>query len=137
MDIKKMNIPTLDGPNWGLFSIHLQAAARILDCWNVIKGEAFGTTPQTYNILEKPTPLGAQASQADLTAYNAAKAVWNKNNAQALGLMQATVSLVIWQGERTVGCFRDSFWKSRGSYNLPPIVVLGINTDSGGMVLYG
>ena len=87
MDIKKMNIPTLDGPNWGQFSIHLQATACILDCWDVIKGGTLGTMPQTYNLLLKPTHPGAQASQADLTAYNAAKTVWNKNNAQALGLM--------------------------------------------------
>ena len=31
-----MNIPTLDGPNWGQFSIHLQAATHILDCWDTL-----------------------------------------------------------------------------------------------------
>ena len=31
-----MNIPILDGPNWGQFSIHLQAAACILDCWDIL-----------------------------------------------------------------------------------------------------
>ena len=92
-----MNIPTLDGPNWGQCSIHLQAAAHILDCWNVIKGEALGTTPQTFDLLAKPTPLGVQASTTDLAAYNTAQTIWNKKNAQALGLMQATVSPVIWQ----------------------------------------
>ena len=97
MDIKKVNIPTLDGPNWGQFSIHLQAAARILDCLDVIKREAWGTTPQTYNSLVKPTHLGAQASQADLAAYNTAKTVWNKRNVQALDLMLATILPVIWQ----------------------------------------
>ena len=66
MDIKKMNIPTLDGPNWGQFSIHLQATACILDCWDVIKEETLWTMPQTYNLLVKPTHPGAQASQADL-----------------------------------------------------------------------
>ena len=55
------------------------------------------TIPQTYNILEKPTHLGAQASQADLAALYVAKAIWNEKNAQALGLMQATISPVIWQ----------------------------------------
>ena len=50
MDLKNMNISMLDGPNQGAYSIHLQAAAWILDCWDVIKGEALGTSPQTYNL---------------------------------------------------------------------------------------
>ena len=72
---------------WGQFSIHLQATACILDCWDMIRGEALGTMPQTYDLLVKPTHLGAQASVVDLTAYNAAKTIWDRNNAQALGLM--------------------------------------------------
>ena len=31
-----MNIPMLDGPNWGQFSIYLQAAVHILDVWEVL-----------------------------------------------------------------------------------------------------
>ena len=54
-------------------------------------------TPQTYDLLAKPVHPGAQASAMDIAAYNAMKTVWNKKNAQALGVMQATVSLVIWQ----------------------------------------
>ena len=92
-----MNIPTFDSPNWGQFFIHLQAAAHILDCWDVLWGEVLGTNPLTYNLLAKPTHPGAQASMMDIAAYNTAKTVWNKKNAQALGLMQATVSPVIWQ----------------------------------------
>ena len=64
MDLKKMNIPTLDGPNWGVYSIHLQAVALILDCWDVIKGEILGTTPQTYDILNSPT-TGPQGMHPD------------------------------------------------------------------------
>ena len=90
-----MNIPTLDGPNWGKFSIHLQASACILDCYDVLRGEILTMNPLTYDLLVKPTQPGAQASTADLRVYNTAKAVWNKKNAQALGLMQATVSPVI------------------------------------------
>ena len=53
MDLKKvtLNVPTLDGPNWGIYATHLQAAARILDCWDVIKGEilsAVGAATLTY-----------------------------------------------------------------------------------------
>ena len=55
MNLKKMNVLTLDGSNWGTYSIHLQAVAQNLDCWDVIKGEALGTTPQTYNLLLIPT----------------------------------------------------------------------------------
>ena len=69
MNIKKMNIPTLDGPNWGQFSIHLQATAHILNCWDVMKGEALGTTPQTYDLLVKPTHLGSQVPTVDLAVY--------------------------------------------------------------------
>ena len=98
MDIKKLNIPKLDGPNWGQFVIHLQAAARILDCYNVLRGEILTPPPNpTYDLLAKPTHPGVQASTTDLMTYNAVKAVWNKKNAQALSLMQATVLPVIWQ----------------------------------------
>ena len=55
-------------------------------------------TPQTHDRLEKPTP-GAQGSHPDAVQYATAKPVWNKKNAEALGLMQATVSPVIWQGK--------------------------------------
>ena len=107
MDIKKMNIPTLDGPNWGQFSIHLQATARILDCWDVIQGGVLGINPQTYDLLAKPVHPGAQASTAYIATYTAAKTVWNKKNAQALGLMQATVSPVIWQDFIQYGVAKD------------------------------
>ena len=45
MDIKKLNIPTLDGPNWGTYSTHLQAAAQVSGFWELIKGEALRTSP--------------------------------------------------------------------------------------------
>ena len=107
MDIKKMNIPTLDGPNWGQFFIHLQAAAHILDCWDVLWGEVLGTIPQTYDLLARPTQLGAQATAMDIAAYSTAKTVWNKKNTQALGLMQAIVSPVIWQDFVQYGVTED------------------------------
>ena len=96
MDIKKLNIPTLDGPNWGVYIISLQALARILDIWDAMWGEILPTTPPTYNLLAKPTPAAANATAAEIAAYTTAKATWNKN-AQGLGLMQPTVSPVIWQ----------------------------------------
>ena len=39
MDLSKLNIDTLDGSNWGMWSAQVQSAARILNCWDVIKGE--------------------------------------------------------------------------------------------------
>ena len=76
MDIKKINMPTLDGPNWEQYSIHLQAAACILDCWDTLQGEVLGTNPQTYDLLPKPVHPGAQASAVDLAVYNTAKATY-------------------------------------------------------------
>ena len=105
-----MNIPTLDGPNWGQFDIHLQAAACILDCYDVLRGEILTPPPNpTYDLLTKPTHPGAQVSATDLMTYNTIKAVWNKKNAQVLGLMQATVSPVIWQNYTHYGIAKDLF----------------------------
>ena len=58
-----MNIPTLDGPNWGQCSIHLQAAACILDVWEVIQGEILTPAPNlTYDLFIKPTSPGVQVT---------------------------------------------------------------------------
>ena len=97
MDIKKLNIPTLDGPSWGIYIISLQALARILDIWDAMRGEILPTTPPTYDLLVKPTPVAANATATKIAAYTTVKAIWSKKNTQGLGLMQATVSSVIWQ----------------------------------------
>ena len=88
MDLKKatLNIPTLDGPNWGLYATHLQAVARILDCWDVTKEEISfqpGVSPITYDRLEFPT-FTIYKDAKDLAV---AMAAWNKINAQAMGLI--------------------------------------------------
>ena len=62
---------------------------------------------KTYDLLTKPTEPGVQASAVDITAYNALKAIWNKKNAQALGLMQATILPVIWQNYIQYGIAKD------------------------------
>ena len=90
MDIEKLNIPTLDGPNWGTYSTHLQAAIQILGFWELIKGEALGTNPQTYDLLKKPTTSVTGTSHPDPKDYAITKADWNKQNAGVLGLIQAT-----------------------------------------------
>ena len=57
----------------------------------------------------KPAVPPVQVSAADLATYNAAKAVWTKKNGQALGLMQATVSPVVWQDYNHYGVAKDLF----------------------------
>ena len=91
MDIKKLNIPTLDGPSWGIYIISLQALARILDIWDAMRGEILPTTPPTYDLLVKPTPVAANATATKIAAYTTAKTIWSEKNAQGLGLMQASI----------------------------------------------
>ena len=97
MDLKKatLNIPTLDGPNWGIYATHLQATARILDCWDVIKGEissTVGATTITYDRPDYPT----NAIYKDTKDLAVAIAAWNKKNAQAMGLIQTTMVPALW-----------------------------------------
>ena len=104
MDLKKLNIPTLKGANWGEYAPKLQATFRIFNCWDVVKGEILTPPPNpTYDLLAKPTAPPAYTSAADHTTYQATKAIWNKKNEQALGLMQTTVTTVIWQKYETQG----------------------------------
>ena len=98
MDIKRLNIPTLDSPNWGIYIIALQAVAQILDLWDAMRGEILTQPPNlTYNLLIKLTLGPATATAAEIAAYSTAKTIWSKKNAQGLGLIQATISPVIWQ----------------------------------------
>ena len=76
MDTKKLNVPTLEGPNWGEYAPILQAAFQIFDCWDIVKGEILTPAPNfTYDLLVKPTVPPAPASAADLAAYQTAKAI--------------------------------------------------------------
>ena len=92
MDIKKLNILTLTGPNWRSFKIHIQSTMQILDCYDVIWGEPLGTNPQTYIILLKLT----QQWHPDANTRLAAMAIWNKKNFMALDILQGTISPTIW-----------------------------------------
>ena len=62
-----------------------------------------------YDLLVKPMVPPQGASAADLAAYQTVKVVWNKKNGQALGLMQSTVSSVIWQDYNHIGVAKDLF----------------------------
>ena len=94
MDLSKLNIDTLNGSNWGTWAAQVQSAARILNCWDVIKGEVVVllTTPPTYQLLTQPTA----ATQPDATLLAAELAAWTKKNSTALGVLQGKMSSAIW-----------------------------------------
>ena len=64
MDMKKLNIPTLDGPNWGQYVISLQAAAQIINCYDVLREEILTPLPTPHMtcsqnqslLVRKPLP---------------------------------------------------------------------------------
>ena len=111
MDISKFRIPTLDGPSWGVWLDHIQSTTRILDIWDAMRGEIIMTNPLTtplmQDLLQKPSTLGQQATAAEQAAYITTKAIWSKKNAQGLGLIQATVSNIIWQKYQTLGTTKE------------------------------
>ena len=128
MDISKFKIPTLDGPNWGLWFNYIQSTTRILDIWDVIRGEVLNTTPPTWDLLAKLSPPAANATTTKIAANTAAKAVWSKKNVQGLGLIQATISNVLWQKHQSLGTAKEvldalevKFRASGGGTDLPPI----------------
>ena len=52
--------------------------------------------------MPKPTPLTSTPTAAELAAHNTAKTLWDQKNSQGLGLIQATISNVIWQRYETL-----------------------------------
>ena len=107
MDISKFRIPTLKGPNWGLWLDHIQLSMRILDIWDAMRGDIIATNPPTIpptqDLLQKPSPLGQQATAAKIATYTTTKAVWSEKKTQGLDLIQATVSNMIWQKDQSLG----------------------------------
>ena len=92
MDISKFHIPTLDGPNWGQWYDRIQSTARILDIWDVMRGDVPTPAPNlTRDLLAKPSQPGSNATATELATYTQTKAVWSKKNAHGLGLIQASV----------------------------------------------
>ena len=94
MDLSKLNIDILDGSNWGMWLAQVQSAARILNCWDVIKGEVVVpvTTPPTYQLLARPTAV----TQTYATLLVEELAAWMKKNSTALGVIQGKTSPAIW-----------------------------------------
>ena len=63
-----------------------------------MRGNVITTTPTTTrDLLTKPTPLTSTYTATELATYNAAKTLWDQKNSQGLGLIQATITNVIWQ----------------------------------------
>ena len=103
MDISKFHIPTLIGPNWGPWYEWIQSTARIINIWDAMRGNILTTTPTvTRDLLVKPTAPTSTFTATELATYNAAKLLWDQKNSQGLGLIQATITNVIWQWYETL-----------------------------------
>ena len=97
MDITKVSADILDGPNWGTWAVQIQAAARVLNCWAVIKGERIpGITPPTYDLLAKPVQGTGAEQISDATLFAKTLFEWNKMNSMALGLIQGKLNPALW-----------------------------------------
>ena len=103
MDISKFKIPTLNGSNWGQWFNHIQSTTRIFDIWDATRGEILITNPIMGDLLAKLSPPAANATAADVAVYTTTKAIWSKKNTQGLGLIQTTVSNVIWEKYQSLG----------------------------------
>ena len=129
MDLSKLNIDTLNGSNWGTWAAQVQSAARILNCWDVIKGEVVVllTTPLTCQLLTWPTA----ATQPDAALLATELATWNKKNSTALGVLQGKMSSAIWP-EFKNHAMADTLWtalenkygKARGATTYLQVVSL-------------
>ena len=93
MDITKVTADILDGPNWGTWAVQIQAAARVLNCWSVMKGERIaGSTPPAYDLLEKPVQGTGAGQISDVALFTKSLSEWNKMNSTALGLIQGKLN---------------------------------------------
>ena len=98
MDISKFHIPTLIGPNWGPWYERIQSTARIINIWDAMRGNILMPAPNlTQDLLAKPRPPTGTPTAAELAIYNTAKTLWDQKNSQGLGLIQATITNIIWQ----------------------------------------
>ena len=91
----------------------------------------------TRDLLAKPSPPAATASVTELATYNAAKILWDQKNSQGLGLIQATITNVIWQRYETLPTAKEIFnglntkfgAAGGGGTDLPPIGQHGENSN--------
>ena len=104
MDITKVSADILDGPNWGTWAVQIQVAARVLNCWAVIKGERIpGTTLPTYDLLAKPVQGTGTGQISNAALFAKSLFEWNKRNSTALGLLQGKLNPALWPDYIDVG----------------------------------
>ena len=94
------------------------------------------TLTVTRDLLAKPTPLTGTYTAAELAAYTAAKMLWDQKNSQGLGLIQATITNVIWQWYENLPMAKEildgletEFGAVGGGTYLPPTGQHGENTN--------
>ena len=104
--------------------------------WEVMRRNILTTNPITRDLLEKPTPLPQTAMAAEVVTYTAAKNTWNQKNSQGLGLLQATISNVIWQKHESLSTAKEvldaletEYGAMGGGTDLPPIGQHGENSN--------
>ena len=137
MDISKFHIPTLDGPNWGQWYRRFQSSARIINIWDAIRGDILTPAPNLmWDLLAKPSPPTSTPTAAELVTYKATKTLWSQKNSQGLGLIQATISNVIWQwyeslstAKEVLDALETEFRAAGGGTDLPPIGQHGENSN--------
>ena len=110
MDITKVSADILDGPNWGTWAVQIQAVARVLNCWAVIKVERIpGTTLPTYDLLAKSVQGTGAGQISDAALFAKLLFEWNKMNLTALGLIQGKLNPALWPDYVDVGD-ATTFW---------------------------
>ena len=137
MDISKFRIPTLNGPNFGLWLDHIQSTTRILDIWDGMRGDIIaGSNPPARDLLTKPSPPAQNAAADVVATYTSNKATWSKKSAQGLGIIQATVSNVIWQKHQSLPTSKEvldaleaKFGKAGGAQTYLQLVNMGENSN--------
>ena len=136
MDISKYHIPQLIGPNWGPWYERIQSTARIINIWDAMRGNVVSLNPTVRDLLTKPTPLAGTYTPAKLAAYTAAKTIWDQKNSQGLGLIQATITNVIWQQYENLPSAKEildgletEFGAAGGGTDLPPTGQHGENSN--------
>ena len=91
----------------------------------------------TRDLLAKPTPPTGTPTVAELATYNAAKTLWDQKNSQGLGLIQATITNVIWQKYENLPTAKEILDGLKtefgavggGGTDLPPIGQYGENSN--------
>ena len=110
MDITKVSADILNGPDWGTWAVQIQAVARVLNCWSVMKGERIpGTTPLAYDLLTKPVQGTGTRQISDAALFARSLFEWNKLNLTALGLIQGKLNPALWPNYVDVGD-AATFW---------------------------